>query len=152
MYLDAEWLRHSFDPDFLLVHPMGIDDAGHRAGLNSSTYRNTARYSDMALSDHLPTWIQEGYQIMITADHGMNNDNSHGGILQEEVEVPFYVIGDAFSHDSDCEPQQVDICGIACELLGLAEHGKLVTDGLFSMKDSWENHHHGSVEIVSTMP
>lgn len=27
LYLDAEWLRHHHDPDFLLVHSMNVDDA-----------------------------------------------------------------------------------------------------------------------------
>lgn len=132
LYLDAEWLRRQHDPDFLLVHPMNIDDAGHRAGYDSAHYRNTARHSDMALSDHLPTWIAEGYQILVTSDHGMNNDKSHGGILPEERDVPLYVIGDSFSHNAECAPKQIDLCGVVCELLGITDHNKPVTEELLS--------------------
>ncbi len=35
LYLDAELLRRRYDPDFLLVHPMSIDQAGHRSGLDA---------------------------------------------------------------------------------------------------------------------
>ena len=132
LYLDAEWLRRQHDPDFLLVHPMNIDDAGHRAGLDSAHYRNTARHSDTYLSEHLVQWIDAGYQILITADHGMNIDNSHGGTLAEERDVPLYVIGDGFSHDADAAPRQLELCGTVCELLGIEGHQKPVAAALLN--------------------
>jgi len=122
LFNDAEFLRRQYDPDFLLVHPMNIDDAGHKAGLDSSKYRNTSRHCDMALSEYLPRWIDAGYQILITADHGMNEDRSHGGVLPEERDVPLWVIGDRFSM-SEAEPLQTDLCGTICQLLG-APHDK----------------------------
>ncbi|MFK5950775.1 MAG: alkaline phosphatase family protein [Methylococcales bacterium] len=130
LYLDAELLRRRYDPDFLLVHPMSIDEAGHRSGLDSSHYRNTTRRSDKELSEYLPIWIEAGYQIIITADHGMNMDKSHGGSLTEERDIPLYVIGDRFSHQADCLPKQTEICGVICELLGLFGHSKPVTENL----------------------
>lgn len=130
VYLDAESLRRRHDPGFMLIHPMNIDDAGHRAGLDSGHYRNAARHSDGALSQHLPTWMDAGYQILITADHGMNADKSHGGTSPEERDVPLFVIGDGFSHQQDCAPKQTEICGAVCELLGLSDHDKPVTEAL----------------------
>lgn len=132
LLLDAEWLRRTHDPDFLLIHPMNIDDAGHKAGLDSAKYRNAARRADAALSHHLPGWIEAGYQILVTADHGMNRDCSHGGILPEEREVPLYVLGERFSHSHQAQPLQTDICGIVCELLGLVDHRKPVTQSLLA--------------------
>ncbi len=134
LYLDAEWLRRKYDPDFLLVHPMNIDDAGHRTGFDSAHYRNTARHSDMSLSYHLPEWIAAGYQILITADHGMNSDKSHGGTLPEERDIPLFVIGERFSHQADCSPAQTEICGVVCDLLGIKNHQKPVANGLLCEK------------------
>ena len=128
LFLDAEWLRSQHDPDFLLIHSMNIDHAGHREGLESSYYRNTARNADAILSDYLPKWIDAGYQILITADHGMNNDCSHGGTLPEEQQIPLFAIGSKFSHHSSCKPSQTDICGIVCELLGVTDHDKALCD------------------------
>ncbi|MGO2456823.1 MAG: hypothetical protein ACTH7T_08205, partial [Vibrio casei] len=74
------------------------------------------------------------YQVMVTSDHGMNNDLSHGGILPEEREVPLFVIGDAFSHQSSgvlpVEIKQTEICGSVCQLLGL-KHNKPYFPQLF---------------------
>jgi predicted AlkP superfamily pyrophosphatase or phosphodiesterase len=140
LYLDAESLRRRHNPDFLLIHPMNIDNAGHKEGVDSSHYRNTVRNSDGELSKYLPAWIDEGYQVLITADHGMNSDKSHGGILPEERDVPLFVIGESFSHQSDCAPKQTEICGSICELLGIQAHGKPVTNNLLLKPPLMERH------------
>lgn len=119
LFVDAESLRLRHQPDFLLVHPMNIDDAGHRHGADSSQYRNSARSADILLADYLQAWLDAGYQVMVTADHGMNNDRSHNGLLPEEREVPLFVIGSAFSLTPDARPKQTELCGTLCSLLGL---------------------------------
>ncbi|MFK0570532.1 alkaline phosphatase family protein [Endozoicomonas sp.] len=119
LFLDAEHLRLTHLPDFLLIHPMNIDDIGHKYGLDSYQYRNSARQADICLSNYVGSWLNDGYQIMITSDHGMNRDFSHGGSLPEEREVPLFVIGDGFSHQP-CEIQQTQICGSICQLMQLS--------------------------------
>ncbi|RAT17002.1 nucleotide pyrophosphatase [Lonsdalea populi] len=118
LLIDAESLRRTHRPDFLLVHPMNIDDAGHRYGLSSPQYRNKARKADGYLSLRLADWLSAGYQVVITADHGMNDDRSHGGVLPEEREVPLFVFGDAFSL-GDASLRQTELCGTICEVLGV---------------------------------
>lgn len=125
---DAEFLRVTYDPDFLLIHPMNVDDTGHKYGGSSSQYRNKARKVDIYLSRYLNTWIELGYQVIITADHGMNDDMSHGGVLKSEREVPFYVFGERFSFD-ECQIKQTEICGNILELLDVS-HNKTVSSGL----------------------
>ncbi|MCY1403821.1 Type I phosphodiesterase / nucleotide pyrophosphatase [compost metagenome] len=125
LFADAESLRLRHAPNFLLVHPMNIDDAGHKHGLDTPQYRNSARTADVILADYLHHWLDAGYQVLVTADHGMNNDRSHNGMLREEREVPLFVIGNAFSLDSNAHPRQADLCGTICELLGVT-HDKSV--------------------------
>ena len=119
LFADAESLRLRHDPGFLLVHPMNIDDAGHKHGLDSSQYRNAARRADILLAEYLQRWLEAGYQVLVTADHGMNNDRSHNGLLAEEREVPLFVLGSAFSLDAAARPKQTELCGTLCELLGV---------------------------------
>jgi predicted AlkP superfamily pyrophosphatase or phosphodiesterase len=42
LFDDAEHLRTAHAPHFLFVHPMNIDDAGHKHGLDTPQYRNSA--------------------------------------------------------------------------------------------------------------
>ena len=129
LFADAEHLRLQHAPHFLLIHPMNIDDAGHKQGLDSAQYRNSARTADVILADYLQNWLDAGYQVLVTADHGMNNDRSHNGLLTEEREVPLFVIGDAFSLSSVAAPKQTELCGTICQLLGVA-HDKPVCQEL----------------------
>ncbi len=138
LFNDAEHLRQQHDPDFLLVHPMNIDDAGHRAGVDSAHYRNTTRHTDMALSEYLPIWMAAGYQILITSDHGMNTDKSHGGLLAEEREVPLWVIGDQFSFGAT-DPLQTELCGTVCQLLNVPHDKPLCRELLTAPRHTGNN-------------
>ncbi|MFE8153489.1 alkaline phosphatase family protein [Brenneria goodwinii] len=138
LFEDAESLRLRYQPDFLLIHPMNIDDSGHRHGFSSSQYRNRARMADGYLSRWMPGWLEEGYQIIVTADHGMNDDRSHGGILPEETQVPLFVFGDAFSLRADARPQQTELCGTLCEILAVA-HDKPACHSLLNIAKNQEN-------------
>lgn len=128
LFLDAESLRAKYDPDFLLIHPMNIDDAGHKFGLDSSQYRNAARSVDIVLSHFMPAWLDSGYHVLITSDHGMNNDRTHGGTLAEERQVPLYLMGASFSHINEADltsrVAQTGLCGLICQLLGIDNHNK----------------------------
>lgn len=123
LFADAEHLRQTYQPDFLLIHPMNIDDAGHKFGLDSSQYRNTVRHEDIILSHYLPNWLKAGYQVVVTSDHGMNNDKTHGGPLNEERMVPLYLFGEQFTQQVSTV-KQTQICGLLCELLGIDNHQK----------------------------
>jgi len=133
LFADAESLRRHYRPHFLLVHPMAVDHAGHLQGAESPLYRNSAREADALLAEYLPGWLEEGCQVLVTADHGMNRDRTHNGQLPEERIVPLYTIGEGFSHDPAARPLQTEICGTICELLGVP-HDKSICEGLFKTR------------------
>ncbi|TVM33791.1 alkaline phosphatase family protein [Oceanidesulfovibrio marinus] len=129
LLLDAEYLRRRHDPHFLLIHPMNVDDAGHREGGHSPHYRNTVRRLDSLLSLYMPAWLEQGYQVMVTSDHGVNGDCTHGGTLPQERDVPLFVAGDRFNLDCMESPDQTMLCGLACDILGIEGHGKPTLPG-----------------------
>lgn len=47
---DAEHLRQVYDPDFLYIHSMNIDDMGHKFTSNSAQYRGAALKMDQLLA------------------------------------------------------------------------------------------------------
>lgn len=89
-FADAEALRLQHDPDLLLVHPMGPDDAGHRHGGESDAYRGCVRRLDGLLALTVPRWHAAGYDVLLTSDHGMHRDHAHGGSEPSERLVPCY--------------------------------------------------------------
>ena len=117
---DAEVLREDWDPDFLLIHTSGIDDIGHKFGGESKEYRNKTVAMDDLLCQFLPVWMDAGYQILITSDHGMNADGNHGGTLPDVRDVPLFCIGSEFTADTYLDGlPQLAIAPMLCQLLSL---------------------------------
>lgn len=117
----ASMLVRKYSPDYLLVHPMGMDHIGHKYGANSSEYRRHATKQDAWLSGCISEWMSIGYNILITGDHGMNDDGMHGGTTPDVREVPLFVI-DANKKglgDTNETLSQLQIAPTICKYLGL---------------------------------
>lgn len=109
-FADAEALRLAHDPGLLMVHPMGLDLAGHRHGGGSDGYRLAARRLDALLAHVLPRWHAAGVDLLLTADHGMHPDRMHGGADPAERKVPL-IWAPAEPADAGA-PLPVSQCGI----------------------------------------
>ena len=92
LFTTAAFLVRRFSPDYLLIHPSGMDYHGETYGSDSSEYRNQAIKQDAILAPLLMEWKEQGYTILVTGDHGINNDGGHGGTTLEQREVPLFVI------------------------------------------------------------
>ena len=92
LFASAALLVRRFAPDYLLVHPMGMDYAGETFGADTPQYRNQAVRQDMWLAPLVAEWMELGYTILVTGDHGINKDGVHGGPALDQREVPLYVI------------------------------------------------------------
>jgi predicted AlkP superfamily pyrophosphatase or phosphodiesterase len=109
---DAEDLRRRHAPDLLFVHPMGLDNAGHLHGGGTDAYALAARKLDMAFGLLLPHWLADGYDVVVTSDHGMGADRMHGGSAPEERAVPFVWLpcrGDATQEPAHWPATQLQI-------------------------------------------
>ncbi len=92
LFAAAGMLIRKFNPGYLLVHPMGMDNVGEKFGSNSGEYRSHAIRQDTWLATYLVEWMERGYIILVTGDHGMNQDKAHGGTTPDVREVPLYLI------------------------------------------------------------
>ena len=121
LFATAGMLVRKFNPDYLLVHPMGMDHMGETYGADSSEYRNQAIRQDAMMTTLLAEWIKIGYNILVTGDHGINTDKLHGGTTREVREVPLYILqpGIAGLGDTGEVISQLQIAPTICKLLGL---------------------------------
>jgi predicted AlkP superfamily pyrophosphatase or phosphodiesterase len=120
LFADANFLLQTYEPDFLYVHSMNVDDDGHRFTADSKEYRNRVIAVDTILASMLPVWLEKGYQIIVTSDHGMNADGMHGGTTSADRDVPLFVISDKVKAGIYQEIiPQLQITPLACELLGI---------------------------------
>lgn len=121
LFADGEFLRNACKPDFLLIHTMGIDYAGHIYGSESKEYEFAVLNAGNILASLIPRWQDAGYQILITADHGMNEHGIHGGCDSMQRDVPLYIISDKVvpGRYENAQVSQLGIAGIMCRLLGI---------------------------------
>jgi predicted AlkP superfamily pyrophosphatase or phosphodiesterase len=70
---------------------MTPDDTGHSKGIGKE-YSNCIGKIDSVLGATLPRWLDLGYDIIITSDHGMDINHSHGGSKCDEMLSPFYIL------------------------------------------------------------
>ncbi|MBM7647480.1 putative AlkP superfamily pyrophosphatase or phosphodiesterase [Bacillus ectoiniformans] len=120
LFAEAEWLVTEKQPDFLYIHPMNVDDDGHKFTADSVSYRNRVLKTDGLLALSLPKWIEKGYDIIVTGDHGMTSDGNHGGNTREDRHVPLFVISNKVQpmiHDQFVS--QLQMAPLACHLLGV---------------------------------
>lgn len=121
VFADAEFLRERSNPDFLLIHSMNIDDAGHRFTSDSREYETAAAKANMVLSSCLPQWLEQKCSVLITADHGMNEAGLHGGNTPLQREAPLYLLGEGIlpGDFSDGLISQLCIAPLLCRMLGI---------------------------------
>lgn len=119
-YAGATLVR-KFEPDYLLIHPLGMDVVGETYGADSSEYRNRAIRQDIWLAPLITEWMGLGYNILVTGDHGINADKMHGGTTAEMREVPLYSILPGFAGRGNTGEQvsQLQIAPTICRLLGI---------------------------------
>ena len=70
---------------------LGPDKIGHTIGVGKE-YSNEVSRIDSALGTTVPRWLEMGYDIVITSDHGMDTNNNHGGKRCEVMLAPLYII------------------------------------------------------------
>lgn len=118
LFLDGEYLRKTYNLDFLLIHPMGQDLNGHKFGSNSREYEHNAVGMDIILANFVPLWLKEDYGIIVTADHGMSEFGSHGGNrdILRNVFAYFINVG---KPEADHEYSQLALAPTVCRILGI---------------------------------
>jgi len=123
VFADAEYIRNSRNPDFLLIHSMNIDDAGHHYGSESTEYHKAAATVNVILSSYMPVWLAKGYSVLITADHGMNEHRLHGGNTSNQRDVALYLFAEGIKcgdFSGEAAISQLCTAPLLCRLLDAA--------------------------------
>lgn len=120
LFADANYLVTHKKSDFVYIHSMNIDDYGHKFTADSKEYRNRVIIADQIISNYIPQWMELGYQIIVTADHGMNDDGMHGGTTEADRSVPLFIISNKVKGQIHTKTlPQLQLAPLACFLLGI---------------------------------
>lgn len=83
--------RHAID--YGLYHSCTLDSMGHRFGHDCSEMDHACFALDAQLAMFLPRWLEAGYEVAVTADHGQTHRGHHGGAEPDQQDVAFYWFG-----------------------------------------------------------
>ena len=121
LFATAGMLVRRFRPDYLLLHPMGMDHAGETYGANSPQYRKHALRQDLWLAPYITEWLEAGYIVLLSGDHGMNADGHHGGTTPDVREVPLFLLRPDGQGEGNTGQaiSQLQIAPTLCKLLGV---------------------------------
>lgn len=119
LYADGEMLRQMYHPDFLLIHPMNVDDMGHRHTAASREYGHASEVSFDQIAILFDRWREDGYDLLVTGDHGMDLLGMHGGNEAIQREVPLYIVSDAVEPGdyTDHAISNLNLAPFICDLL-----------------------------------
>lgn len=128
VFAEANYLLESYQPNFLYIHSMNIDDIGHKFTADSKEYRAAVDKIDVILAECLPAWHAAGYQILVTADHGMDEFGHHGGTRPCVRQVPLFLLSDQVAAGIGKEQiPQLAIAPLACQLMDVAPAPEMAT-------------------------
>lgn len=92
VFEQAEAIATGLHPNFLLVHPMGVDWAGHVYGGQSPEYLAAAARIDREIRDFWQWWqLTMNGLLVVGADHGMGLGHHHDGNSLREQQVLYFV-------------------------------------------------------------
>ena len=142
LFSTAAYLMARFQPDYMVVHPMGLDYIGELHGAHSAEYERQLILQDQIMANILPLALGAGYSVLITGDHGIDDNGCHNGTSPDVRRVPLYLLNANFAHgDSDRIVSQLQIAPTICELLGIPAAPTMKAHSLLST--------HNTTTIVS---
>ena len=133
LFADAALLMTRYQPDYLVIHPMGLDYIGELHGAHSGQYERQLILQDQILANLLPTALGAGYSVVVTGDHGIDDKGCHNGTTSDVRRVPLYIFDPRFAHgDADRIVSQLQIAPTLCDLLGIPVASTMQAKSLFT--------------------
>ncbi|WP_421914946.1 alkaline phosphatase family protein [Mesorhizobium sp.] len=110
--------RHRID--YGILHTCTLDSMGHRFGHDCHEMDHAVYAMDGMLAAFLPGWIEAGYEVMVTADHGQTDRGHHGGHDDEMQDFALYYFGSGKGPEGDALLDQLQLAPTVLSRLGVA--------------------------------
>ena len=95
LFATLAMLVERFQIDYGILHSCTLDSMGHRFGHECHEMDQACFMLDAQLAPYISRWRAQGYDIMVTADHGQDARGHHGGKSELQQDYALYYFGDA---------------------------------------------------------
>ena len=112
-------LTRRFSIDYGILHTCTLDSMGHRFGHDCSQMDHAVFAMDAMLAHFLPKWLEAGYEVIVTADHGQTDRGHHGGRQDEQQDFALYYFGPADGPPEEIMLDQLQLAPTVLHRLGV---------------------------------
>jgi len=121
---EALEIIENYEPNFMFVHLIDSDKAGHEYGSDSVEYRSAIAWNDQQIKRLYEKIVEMGWEqdavIIVTADHGMYGNRHHNVWPPLVIDVPLWIWGAPFKHNTTVKGARIiDIAPTVAYLLGI---------------------------------
>lgn len=118
--------RHTID--YGILHTCTLDSMGHRFGHDCVEMDEACFTMDWMLAHFLPIWREQGYEVIVTADHGQTDRGHHGGRSEEMQDVALYYFGDAKGPKKEVFLDQLQLAPTILRRMGVSVPASMKAD------------------------
>lgn len=93
LFATLTMLCDRFGLTYGMLHTCTLDSMGHRFGHDCVQMDDACGKMDAMLAPWLRRWRAEGYEVIVTADHGQSARGHHGGTGPDQRDVALYYFG-----------------------------------------------------------
>ena len=109
LFATLTMLTERFGIDYGIHHSCTLDSMGHRYGHDCAEMDYACEVADVMLAAFLPRWLNNGYEVIVTADHGQTERGHHGGREDLQQDAAFYWFGGGDGPPDDTLLDQLQI-------------------------------------------
>jgi predicted AlkP superfamily pyrophosphatase or phosphodiesterase len=102
-----------------MLHTCTLDSMGHRFFHDCQQMDDACGMMDEMLAPFITRWLESGYEIIVTADHGQDARGHHGGRDPLQQETALYYFGSAEGPASETVIDQLQIAPTILSRLGV---------------------------------
>ncbi len=107
-----------FGLNYGLLHTCTLDSMGHRFFHDCQEMDHACAVMDEMLAPFIPRWLDAGYEVIVTADHGQDERGHHGGHHPLQQEAALYYFGPAKGPSEDTVIDQLQLAPTILSRLG----------------------------------
>jgi predicted AlkP superfamily pyrophosphatase or phosphodiesterase len=111
-------LAERFRLNYGLLHTCTLDSMGHRFHHDCHEMDDACFKMDEMIAHFIPRWLDAGYEVIVTADHGQDERGHHGGRDPLQQETALYYFGPAKGPDPATVMDQLQLAPTVLHRLG----------------------------------
>ena len=93
LFATLTMLCQRFGLNYGILHTCTLDSMGHRFGHDCAQMDHACAMLEEMLAPFIPRWLEMGYEVIVTADHGQTRRGHHSGRGKAKQDFALYYFG-----------------------------------------------------------